>query len=166
MLLHKPFPCKRNMGDAFTFVPMHPLPSWKESCTFICDIQQYAPHNYSIVWVLMHEGTVEHSCFDQTLITRKPDIPRIQQALGDGLHLYGSCKISKSLQENQTHAQGFDSLFHQSTTKLCCNFQIYVLNPSAEMGREKSVIWGCLFHGLPILPRNKLCQEQKTLPSS
>lgn len=56
--------------------------------------------------------------------TRKPDIPQIQQEL----NFHGSYKISKSLQENKTQAQGFDSLFHQNTSKLCCNFLMYVLN--------------------------------------
>lgn len=34
MLLHKPIPCKRNMGDAFTSVLMHPPPELKRKLHF------------------------------------------------------------------------------------------------------------------------------------
>lgn len=106
----------------------------------------------------MHKETVEHSCFDRTLPTREPDKPRVQQKL----YFHGSCKLSKSLQENQTHAQGFDSLFSQRASKPGCNFPRYILHPPGVLCCEKGVIWG----GGGSVPWPSYSSKKRTLPGA
>lgn len=120
MLFNKPFTFKRNMCKGLTFLLIHSFRAAEKAALPV----MISNNACSTIKALCGPSCIRKQESTAVLIrlskTSKTDITRIQQEL----NFHSPCKISKSLRRNKTQAQGFDFLFHQSTIKLSCHFQM------------------------------------------
>ena len=163
MLLNKPFTFRRNMCGCLDFGAGVPPPEQKRKLCFHLWYTTICCAQLEYCVGPMPKETAEHSGFDQTLKTQAWRTSRSQE-----LGFHGSCKISKSRQANKTHAQGCDSLFHQSTVKPYCNAQAHVFNLSAVTCCWRGGLFGdfCASVFIFLQRATNSARGEKALPSS